>query len=552
MGADLTSLELTLVRGFLTLLYAPIMWLAFRRLLPRLLTTAKWLACVFLAAQVVAILASLEVRSGFTFDVWLLHLNGEYNFPATVAAAQFFTVACAAFIDALMRGRLRERLFILWIGLLFLLFGLDEAFLLHEANVSLQVAYIVTGMAVAAAAFFLAARAPRQNRVWYACLIGGLAISGFGAIVVEQVLHEEVCKSLGFLSHNNCLWRYHIEEPLEFIGVWLALLAVLGLFSEASPAPTLLARLALCILPALAVLLLIDSRLYGYTEIPYWAMKAWVQFDSGLHIYGFRIDSNGDTSLVVHLPRGVSEAGMGFSISLIDLGSGRTVASNDRRLIMSLEKKVTHSTRDFRPLYRQRAGTRIPADFPANRAITVVLTHWREQDGGFPLQTVLSSDRQLIGNKQVILDEIVIPEKVESAAISPLAAFGNGFALESFDMPQYAEAGQTLSITFAWRADEPSIEDHIQFLHFGHEESSEWWVYDQHPLGARLPTRLWYMGLADSEIWQVPVPDGIEPGRYKVFTGLYRASDKERVPVTYADEGPWLDNRVALSDLLVE
>ena len=78
----------------------------------------------------------------------------------------------------------------------------------------------------------------------------------------------------------------------------------------------------------------------------------------------------------------------------------------------------------------------------------------------------------------------------------------------------------------------------MQFLHFGHEESGTWWVYDQQPLGPRLPTRLWYSGLADSEIWQVPLPADLAPGRYTVFTGLYRTRDQERVPASDAAGNP--------------
>ena len=94
--------------------------------------------------------------------------------------------------------------------------------------------------------------------------------------------------------------------------------------------------------------------------------------------------------------------------------------------------------------------------------------------------------------------------------------------------------------------------DYTQFLHFRHEVSGTWWVYDQQPLGPRLPTRLWYNGLIDSETWQVPLPADLAPGQYNVFTGLYRQSDLERVPASDADGMPFLDGRVPLGSLIVE
>ena len=80
-----------------------------------------------------------------------------------------------------------------------------------------------------------------------------------------------------------------------------------------------------------------------------------------------------------------------------------------------------------------------------------------------------------------------------------------------------------MRISFTWHSDVNWQEDLVQFLHFGFENSGDWWVYDRPPLGPRLPTRLWYSGLADSEAWEVPLPPDLAPGRYEVFTGLYRS-----------------------------
>ena len=150
----------------------------------------------------------------------------------------------------------------------------------------------------------------------------------------------------------------------------------------------------------------------------------------------------------------------------------------------------------------------------------------------------------------------------------PLAQFDNGFTLNAVDLPDRAQVGETLTLNFAWRSDADGQEDHIQFLHLGHVslpieggsveggaksvESGAWFVYDHQPLGPRLPTRLWYSGLADSETWQVPLPADLAPGQYSVFTGLYRARDKERVPASTSDGEHWLDARVRLGTLIIE
>ncbi|MCY3979347.1 MAG: hypothetical protein OXG23_14715 [Chloroflexi bacterium] len=89
-------------------------------------------------------------------------------------------------------------------------------------------------------------------------------------------------------------------------------------------------------------------------------------------------------------------------------------------------------------------------------------------------------------------------------------------------------------------------------MHFIHDELGGQWGYDQQPLGARLPTRLWYSGLADTEIWQVPIPTDLAPGTYKVYTGLYRASDLERLPARDAAGKLFADARIPLGSIIIE
>ena len=193
-----------------------------------------------------------------------------------------------------------------------------------------------------------------------------------------------------------------------------------------------------------------------------------------------------------------------------------------------------------------------PPGAPVNRALWVVLTHWRERDGDFVRQQVLASDLELLDETQVVLGELVLPELKHAPATDLLAEFDDGFLLHTVDMPENARSGVTLPITFTWRATADGLEDQVQFLHLGHESSGEWWVYDQQPLGARLPTRLWYKGLADSETWQVPLPADLAPGRYLVFTGLYRTRDLERIPANDAGGSPFPDARVPLGSLTIE
>ena len=188
---------------------------------------------------------------------------------------------------------------------------------------------------------------------------------------------------------------------------------------------------------------------------------------------------------------------------------------------------------------------------PDHRALRIVLTLWRKQRGEFMRQEILSSDHRLLDDTQVVLGELVLHAKSAESSMVPLATFDNGFTLGAVDLPEYGRPGEILAIPFAWRSEVAAGEDHIQFLHAGHAESGEWWIYDQQPLGPRLPTRLWYSGLNDSETWQVPLPADMAPGRYDIFTGLYRVRDQQRVPASDAAGNPYLDARVPLGSLMI-
>ena len=138
------------------------------------------------------------------------------------------------------------------------------------------------------------------------------------------------------------------------------------------------------------------------------------------------------------------------------------------------------------PVYRQTMEVIYPPRIPANRALWLVLTTWRMKRREFRSQRVLASDRRQLDESQIVLSEFVLPAAPATPAAAPYATFGNGFSLDATALPEVARSGDTLTIRFSWRSERDSREDFVQFLHLGHSESGEWWVYDQRPLGCAL------------------------------------------------------------------
>ena len=101
----------------------------------------------------------------------------------------------------------------------------------------------------------MAALAPKPLRIWHICMLAGLALGGAGALGLEQLRHEAICAELGFWKQGRCM-IFAVEETLEFLGVWLALLSVLGQLSQIKPALPLSVKRLLLALPGLVFLAL--------------------------------------------------------------------------------------------------------------------------------------------------------------------------------------------------------------------------------------------------------------------------------------------------------
>ncbi len=542
----------TINRIFIISLYLPIALISYRRLIPGLSQPAKRLATAMLAAQVLVIVWSMEREPASNFERWLQVLTGEYNIPATLASVQLALVGCAALLTArIIKARhIYHRLYHIGVGLAFLFLALDEYHKIHERIANWVAYYAALGAVLVLATIVLAIYSPRRARKWQVCFLAGLAISGAGAIGVE--LMPTVCDTIGFFRLNKCLLFSTIEEALEFIGVWLALVAALGQFSVSAPASSRLVQRILYPAPSLWIFLLLLISFIPALELRLFARQASVRFQSGLDLHGYTIEWSREVAHVRLYASAKQGNGirLGYSIHLVDQVKGISVARSDewedRRNGFWLFGP------EYAPIYGQVIEIEIPPQTPVNRAYWVVLSLWRKNGGDYARRAVLASDLELLSDTQVILGELAIPAEADNLPTVPLAEFGNGFIFEAVDLPERAQAGETLSINFAWRSKSDGVEDHVQFLHLGHEETGAWFVYDQPPLGPRLPARLWYSGLADSETWRVPLPPELAPGQYRVFTGIYRARDGERLAASDAGGAPFVDARVPLGRLIVE
>ena len=541
----------TLNYFFVSLLYVPACFIVFRRLFARLTADAKGLALLTLVAQVLVIVVSLEARPNSAMEEWLWDIDKEWNIPSAIAST---LVALIGFVALLTFWASRaiprwQRLWLVAIGLAFLILGLEEFLDTKYSNLDWPLYYAAVGISLAGATIAVARRSPRRQRLWYFCLFYGLALMAIGVFLIDEL--PLVCGTFAFLKMDGCLNYQTVEEVFELLGSWLSLVAMLGLLSEAVPNPKTIYRWNLFGFPALWLVLMALVSPIASFEFSLQAQPAAVEFESGARLYGYESDRKGrPIAGYFYFSEAMIAAETGYSVHLVDQVSGDSIASQNRWA--SREHAFFLSGKSYLRVYYQLLRVLIPPDAPANRALWVVLTLWRKDGDSYIPLKILSSDQRLLSDKQVVLGELVLRAESEASPTDTVAIFDKAFRLGAVNLPERVNAGDALPITFHWYADADRAVEYAQFLHFVHEESGAQWGYDQQPLGARLPTRLWYKGLADSETWSVPIPADVAQGKYAVFTGLYRTSNQERLLASDPEGTPYSDGRVPLGFLSVE
>ena len=282
-GAGLLLSNEALNRIIVFLLYVPVCLISFRWLIPRLSPTSKRIAIGFLAAQILVIILSIEIRPSSDFVEWLWQLDHARNIPSTLASAQLALIGVFSLTTAwLARARPAwQRLYLIGVGLVFPFIGLDDFFdwkLLGRS--SLKEPYILVGAAVVVATLAVAMRSPRRTQIWHACLLTGLSLAALGGFVVDGF--PDICGHLGFIRIDECLQFGFLEESLEFVGNWLTLAAILGYLSDAAPTPRPRIRLFLYAMPALLLLLFSSHSLLPQLQARLLEQSMSVQFQSSL------------------------------------------------------------------------------------------------------------------------------------------------------------------------------------------------------------------------------------------------------------------------------
>ena len=117
---------------------------------------------------------------------------------------------------------------------------------------------------------------------------------------------------------------------------------------------------------------------------------------------------------------------------------------------------------------------------------------------------------------------------------TPLAEFGDLFALHAASAPEQAASGESVTVALWWRAVAPVPLDYSVSVTVTDAEGRIVAQHDGSPLDGRTPTSRWLPGAPRFDLHRVSLPETLSPGEYRLGVRVYWYGDQQLLPVTQA------------------
>jgi hypothetical protein len=199
---------------------------------------------------------------------------------------------------------------------------------------------------------------------------------------------------------------------------------------------------------------------------------------------------------------------------------------------------------------RQGHVLQVPVDVPVPSGLLLQGTAWWA-DNGESIPVSNYGDQASISETAFILDRLTVTAPTEAPDTTTTFDFSDGFSLVDYQLPETADAGETLELSFTWQSNAEIQRDLTQFLHLyptGGDEYAA--LFDHRPLNGRFPTIDWKPDTYFEDSVQITLPDDLAPGEYILYTGMYDPLTVERVLLLTENEQV-SDHRVVLGRIEV-
>jgi hypothetical protein len=129
--------------------------------------------------------------------------------------------------------------------------------------------------------------------------------------------------------------------------------------------------------------------------------------------------------------------------------------------------------------------------------------------------------------------------------------FGEVARLIALDInPQTIAPGEAIIPTFLWQALSTPADDYTVFVHLLDENGNLVATHDAQPLNGIYPTSIWTPGELVLDSHQLPIPNSLTAGQYRLAVGLYHQPTGQRVPVISSNSSTNSENQIILPTVI--
>jgi hypothetical protein len=133
---------------------------------------------------------------------------------------------------------------------------------------------------------------------------------------------------------------------------------------------------------------------------------------------------------------------------------------------------------------------------------------------------------------RVILGNVTVPWQYRLDTVQLVDAnFGNQIGLLGFEAVDSLSPGSEFDVTLYWEARQPPDDDYVVFVYLLDANGQSVAQHDGPPVNGRYNTRMWLPGEVVPDVHSIALAPDIPAGTYRLYAGLYRWPDLERLPV---------------------
>lgn len=165
---------------------------------------------------------------------------------------------------------------------------------------------------------------------------------------------------------------------------------------------------------------------------------------------------------------------------------------------------------------------------------------------------VYDDDGTPVSGAQVVLGLFYVTnsESDPRTPQTPLAVkWANQIELLGYSLAPFEAGASNFRVGLHWQAIDDVAEDFTAFVQLLDADGQLVTGWDSQPLAGQYPTSSWQPGEIVVDAFDLPLPDSLPPGQYRLITGLYNFETGQRLGVTIVDDVQTMDDAVILREV---